>query len=584
LTLFLWIINSTFKIEISPKTIYKSYISLPLFFLIFIEALYINSSFYHNIAITHSKRIYGGIISLAIALSISIGIYYIALKLRRRKVDKKKLNKSINAIAFIPLIVIFLLALISLMLIICLGKSGNTVIIQSKPSERIPYSKKGEEKYSANPNILFISVDTLRADHLGCYGNKKIKTPNIDFLARQGARFSNAYTTVPITLPSHASMMTALHPLNIGCISNRWIIKEEILTLPEILQKEGYVTAGFISGYPLYSPFGFDQGFCYYDEQLREYEYPFKKLKRCLLVRIIEGMRITADLSGTRRAKATTDAAITWLQHNKEKPFFLFIHYWDPHKPLFAPRKYNQKKYHPHTSWLERMSRFIPIFYKYAYDSEIAYVDDQVGRIFSAIKSHNLMTKTIIVFTADHGEGLGDHDYNDHTARLYQEQIHVPLIITYQNHINAGKTVLSLVRLIDIMPTLLELLNAPAAKNIDGVSLTDKIFNKEEQDNIILEGCANSHGEAPFYNLWAIIKNNWKLIYHVDKKGKVELYNLKQDSLELANLEKNMPLKNHELKKLLIEWHNQWKNKPIKRKMIEYEDAIEKLKSLGYLQ
>lgn len=584
LTFLLRIICWIKKVEISAKMHYKAYLSFPLFFLVFIEALYINSDFYANLSITHSKRIYGALICLVIAIVISLAAYYIALWLSQRAMNKKKAAAQFSLSKFIPLLTFLIIAVSSIIFLLLSGSEESKIIKSSKTSAN-RYSPSLEiETENLHPNIVFISIDTLRADRLGCYGYKKVATPNIDSLAQRGVRFSKAFAPVPITLPSHASMMTGLHPLNLGCISNRWIISEEVLTLPEILKQHGYYTASFISGYPLFSSFGFGQGFLYYDEQLRDYSYPFKKLKHCFIVRIIEGMRLIADLSGTRQAEETTDSAISWLRKNERRSFFLFIHYWDPHKPLFTPARYHQKDFHPNTSWLQRLSRFIPIFRNYAYDSEIAYVDYQISRILSTIDGLNLSGKTIIIFTADHGEGLGDHNYNDHVARLYQEQIHIPLIMIYPEHLPAGKTVSSLVRLQDIMPTLLELLNLPVPKSIDGVSLISRIYGKEKEEDLILQASAQSQNEAPHYNLWAVMHKEWKLIYQLDKKENIELYNLNDDPHELVNLERKIPLQESQLKNLLIPWQQIWENKHIKKEIIEYKEAIERLKTLGYIQ
>ena len=250
------------------------------------------------------------------------------------------------------------------------------------------------EKVQTPPcNIVFISIDTLRADHLGCYGNKEIQTPNIDQLAEEGVLFSQCFTPVPVTLPAHVSMMTGQYPLSHGVRNNgTFLAPPELTTLAEVVKIRGYQTSAFIGAFVLDSRFGLDQGFDVYNDYLK------KDSSQPLL------------LYNERKAGESVSDAQKWLKTHHEKPFFLFLHCFDPHAPYDPPEPFA-------TDYKDNL-----------YDGEISYVDQAIGALFTTLKELNQWDQTLIVLTSDHGEGLGDHGEKTHAIFIYDSTLHVPLI------------------------------------------------------------------------------------------------------------------------------------------------------------
>ena len=260
-------------------------------------------------------------------------------------------------------------------------------------------------------NVLVITADTLRSDHLGAYGYKNIRTPVIDELARNGVRFETVISPAPLTLPSHASLFTSTFPPYTQVRDNgNNKLDESALTLAEILEKRGYDTAAFVSTYVLNGRFGLDQGFEIYDD-VKEDQDPN------LVIRHMDGER-TAD--------KTTTAAINWLKRKSPKPFFMWVHYYDPHSTYNPPPPYREKyKNNP-------------------YDGEIAFMDNQIGRLLNEFKRQGILDKTLIVFTSDHGEGLGEHKESGHAVFVYDTTQKVPLIFVAPELFPQGKVIQAL--------------------------------------------------------------------------------------------------------------------------------------------
>ncbi len=288
------------------------------------------------------------------------------------------------------------------------------------------------------PNVLFITVDTLRSDHLGCYGYDRIKTPNIDGLAERGTLFKNAISQVPLTLPSHSSIFTSTYPQFHNVRDNgRHRLDQSAVTLAEIMQEKAYATAAFVSAFVLDSRFKLDQGFETYDDRLEE-----GVRKRTLEL-----------LDEERTAGEVTAAAIKWLRDNKDKRFFLWVHYFDPHDIYNPPSPYRE------------------IYKDNLYDGEIAFTDEHIGVLLSALRELEVDEKTFIVFTSDHGEGLGEHDEPAHSVFVYDTTLKVPLILSYPGLIPQGKVIEEQVRLVDIMPTVLDFLHVEKNSEVQGTSL-----------------------------------------------------------------------------------------------------------------
>lgn len=256
------------------------------------------------------------------------------------------------------------------------------------------------------PSLLVVTLDTTRADRLGCYDSASARTPVLDELAASGVLCENAYSVAPMTLPAHASLFTGLYPPETGVVTNgRGRLSETNQTLAEILKRQGYDTAAFVGSFVLNARFGLDQGFRTYDDDLAGGE---------------------PELTGVlrrRSGEAVVDAAIRWLaeKRSRSQPFFCWVHLYDPHAPYLA-----------HTEL------FGDEFHGRPYDAEIAYIDRQVGRLVDFLRSHRLEDDTLLVVVADHGEGLGDHGEETHSETLYNSILRVPLIFRQTGRLRSG--------------------------------------------------------------------------------------------------------------------------------------------------
>src|SRR5258708_28145818 len=245
------------------------------------------------------------------------------------------------------------------------------------------------------PNVVLITIDTLRADHLGCYGYRQIKTPNIDSLAADGARFTRAFSPVPVTLPSHTAMLTGTYPMLSGMhdFSGNKVSPQQP-TLATVLKQSGYVTGAVVASAVLDSRFGLNHGFDFYYDH-----FDFSRLEE-------------ANLDGMERpGNVVADQVLDWLGKNSQKKFFLWMHLYDPHYPYRPPAPYS----------LEYADR--------PYDGEIAFADEQVGRLLRYLKDKNLYQNSLIVLSGDHGESLGEHGDKTNAFFIYNATRRVPWII-----------------------------------------------------------------------------------------------------------------------------------------------------------
>jgi len=391
-------------------------------------------------------------------------------------------------------------------------------------------------------NILLITLDTVRADHLSYTGYNKITTPNIDQLAKKSIVFQNAYSPVPITLPAHISILTGLHPQSHGVHDNSiFNLRNSVETMAEFLKNYQYQTAAFVSSIILNHQYGLNQGFDLYDDNIKydAYNNPI----------------------GERKAEETTEAACKWIKKSTA-PFFMWVHYFDPHFPYNPPKPFSEK------------------YASNLYDGEIAYVDKSIGSLLNCLYKKYHKSNLIILLVADHGESLGEHGEDRHGILLYNSTLKVPFILHFpdQEHsvINYN------VSLIDLLPTLLDYLKLPIPNYIEGKSLIPIIKNKNPSDK---QRILFFETFMPYYTyrwspLFAILIDNYKYI----KAPSPELYDLAKDTLEVSNiLQKNKEfnyskiLENFFQKSLIYPWD-------IKQYFRDNEAATkEQLKSLGYL-
>lgn len=291
------------------------------------------------------------------------------------------------------------------------------------------------------PNVLLFTIDTTRADHLPVYGYKNVRTPNLDSLARQGILFDQCATAAPLTLPAHCSIMTGTYPTYHGVrINGNTALSNEPVTLAEAFEATGYQTSAFVGAFVLDGRWGLNQGFQHYDDQFDLAK--FKKL----------------DLGMVQRpANEVVDAAIKWLETQKGKPFFTWIHLYDPHMPYAPPEPYRSEYGGRGLTGL--------------YDGEIAFMDEQIGRMLSWLDQNGLRKHTIVAVIGDHGEGLGDHGEQTHGYFIYDYAVRVAFILSPPVDALHGLEVSSQVRTIDLYPTLLAASGIEIPKQVQGTSL-----------------------------------------------------------------------------------------------------------------
>jgi arylsulfatase A-like enzyme len=310
---------------------------------------------------------------------------------------------------------------------------------------------------SPPPNVLLISIDTLRADHTSVYGYERATTPTLEALAEEGARFDAAYAPTATTAPSHASLFTSLYPPTHRVVKNGRVLAQKHETLAEVLARWGYQCGAVVSSYVLNSRFEYDQGFESWNDDFSESDVPSG-------VTPWEGGEVEGQFHGM--ADDTTRRAIRWLEsRDTTRPFFLFVHYFDPHDP-----------YSPPAGFAERFEATLPPDQQggmdllvASYDGEIAYTDQEIGRLLKVLTELGLSQDTLVVAVGDHGEGLMDHGHLNHGVHLYEEAVRVPLILRFPDRIPAGRSVSNPVELTDVAPTILELLR-PEVQLADGAS------------------------------------------------------------------------------------------------------------------
>ena len=286
------------------------------------------------------------------------------------------------------------------------------------------------------PNLLLVTLDTTRADRLGCYGYRAALTPNLDALAARGTRFTQAFSSSPLTLPAHTTLMTGLQPPGHGLhVNGKQALSPSVPTLAETLRSHGYRTGAFVAAYVLDSRFGLDRGFEVYDDDLKG----------------ARPQQFHERLSVYRPGNLVVDAALRWLDGaaTGDRPFFAWVHLYDPHHPDYV---------NPELAG----TRFARVA---SYDSEVAFMDLQVGRLLRFLNERNLGARTLVVAVADHGEGLGEHDEMEHGYLLNAEALHVPLLIALPGRVRVGHRVDAVTSLVDVLPTVLDVLGvAPPAR------------------------------------------------------------------------------------------------------------------------
>ncbi|MBN2561207.1 MAG: tetratricopeptide repeat protein [Phycisphaerae bacterium] len=356
-------------------------------------------------------------------------------------------------------------------------------------------------------NVLLITLDTTRADHVGCYGYSEALTPALDELAAKGVLFEQAFSSVPMTLPSHATIMTGLQPPEHGLrVNGEDRLDPSFVTLAAALRDQGYDTGAFIASFTLDSQNGLDQGFNTYDDDLTA-AYPH---------------HADEPLTAYRPGDLVTDSALAWIeQRNEDQPFFCWVHLFDPHKPYFAHDVLRDTRYAGQET----------------YDAEIAFMDRQVRRLTDFLREEGLVENTLVVAVADHGEGLDEHREPTHGYMVYETTLSVPLIISQPGKIKAGHRVGAMVSLTDLLPTILDCLGLKAMDDLPGRSLKGALLGEEIES---IPCYAESYLPYSFYGwspLFSLTTPRWKYIH----SRRRHLYDRQADPGELANLATDRP-------------------------------------------
>ncbi len=371
-----------------------------------------------------------------------------------------------------------ILAMVSIVAALCAGQSA--------------------QKKAPLPDVFLITIDTLRADHVHCYGDEHIQTPALDALAKDGIRFTEAFTPSPITNTSHTTILTGLLPSVHGVTDFAIPLAPKHTTWAELLKQKGYHTAAFIGAVILDSKTlapGLDRGFDFYDN------FPEHPQAKSRWGRV------------ERRGMGVAQHAESWLNQHHNGPHFVWVHLYDPHDPYEPPAPYSE-------TYKDRL-----------YDGEIAYADSALANFVAFLKKQGWYENSVFIVVGDHGEGLGEHEEDTHGIFLYDSTTHVPLIVKVPHQSNAGKVVNAQVRTTDILPTVLDLLKVAPPAQLDGESLKSYFAGTAVTDRV-----AVGETDYPLRFGWAPLRSvraeGGKLI----EAPRPEFYDLKADPRELTNI------------------------------------------------
>ena len=348
-------------------------------------------------------------------------------------------------------------------------------------------------------NLVVVTLDTTRADRIGAYGARDVETPAVDRLASEGVLFEQAVSVAPLTLPAHSSIFTGKFPPEHGVRDNGgFFLGPEQVTLAEVLKGRGYRTGAFVAAYVLAAKWGINQGFdTYFDD------FDLSQVRAVSLSAI------------QRPGNEVLDKALPWIEQSAGAPFFAWIHLYDPHSPYRPPEPFESRyKGHP-------------------YNGEIAFADTQIARLVSLLQARGLYERTVIVVLGDHGESLGDHGESSHGFFVYNSVTHVPFVIRAPFTLTSHRRVADPVRSVDVMPTVLDLLGAPAAAGISGVSLVPLMTGTKRELGLD----AYSEAMYPLHHYgWSDLRALRSGRYKVIDAPRPELYDVDRDPAETTNL------------------------------------------------
>jgi len=347
-------------------------------------------------------------------------------------------------------------------------------------------------------NLLLITLDTTRADHLGAYGYARARTPALDSLAARGTVFTRFFTNVPLTLPAHSTILTGRLPPEHGLrINGAGRLPGDIPTMAEFFSNRGYRTGAFVAAFVLDRKFGLDRGFEVYDD----YGVPQS-----------DEIYDESAMYRYRRGDEVSDAALDWLEEGDGRPFFCWVHFFDPHRPYYFPAPPGEGV-------------------KGAYDREIAFMDSQIGRLLGFLREHRLEEQTVVIALGDHGESLGDHGEDEHGLLLYNPVMRVPLIVDVPGGREDIRQVDTLLSTADIFPSVIEIFGGKPPAAISGRSFAPALRGEEIKDADVYLETEFPYTEYGWSPLAGLVRGDWKYI----RGPREELYKLADDPGETAN-------------------------------------------------
>lgn len=429
-------------------------------------------------------------------------------------------------------------------------------------------------------NFLLISIDSLRADHLGCYGYDQDTSPNLDRIASEGIMFTRAFAPTSWTLPSHMTVLTGLPPEGHGVVDDGQGLAQGVSTLAEILQARGYVTAGFVSGPYLHSRYGFNRGFAHYDDY--SVVSPNNKFSH-------------RDITSPTLWQHVADWLDAWNEKAADSPFFLFVHMWDVHYDFIPPPPYDRmfdpdylgnltgenfarsEAIHPEMDSRD-LEHLVAL-----YDGEVRFTDHHVGLILEELAELRVLDDTLVVVISDHGEEFFEHGEKGHRKNLFQETVQVPLLARWPGRLSAGAVNTKVVSLVDLMPwavALLEIEPKPRVHEFAAPNLQRFRELREDPSTFARDSVfGDLHDEEGF-----VLDDKHKLVVRYDTPGKEQLFDLSLDSGETRNLARERAGTVLEMRKRLDAWRKLWSKYRGSAEEVELEEAdLEQLRALGYI-
>jgi len=400
--------------------------------------------------------------------------------------------------------------------------------------------------HAADLDLIVVTLDTTRADRIGCYGAKGVETPALDGMAARGVRFAAAVSPMPLTLPAHGTLFTGMLPGAHGVRDNGgYKLSPDLVTLAEVLKERGYATGGFVSAFVLDHRWGIAQGFDrYYDD------FDLKQQEKLSMGEI------------QRPGNETLDHALEWIRGVADRRFFAWIHLYDPHAPYEAPEPFRSR------------------YAGRPYDGEVAWTDSLVGRLLDEVERMGLRRKTVVAVLADHGESLGEHGEHGHGYFVYEQVARIPFLLETPYDQTRGRVVEEVVRSIDVGPTLLDLLGAPNGLKGTGASLVPLIAGGGSRPG---EGYTESYYARLHYG-WSELRAVRTRRWHFIEAPKPELYDLEADPAESVNLASRELAEVERMRETLAAFERDSIARIAATAPVEEdEETLRKLASLGYV-